>query len=141
MVRQAVPLQPMEVHGGVEIHWQPMEDTMPEQVVTLWEAHARAGSWRDLWNHGEKISHWTRFASRTCDPAGGPMLEQSVPERLQPMEGTHAGEVHEELHPVGKTHVGEVHGELSPVAGTSHWSSRRVWSPPLEEEVTADKKV
>jgi len=32
MVRQAVPLQPMEVHGGTDIHLQPMEDLMPEQV-------------------------------------------------------------------------------------------------------------
>jgi len=27
MVRQAVPLQPMEVHGGADIHLQPMEGT------------------------------------------------------------------------------------------------------------------
>ena len=26
MVRQAVPLQPMEVHGGADIHLQPVED-------------------------------------------------------------------------------------------------------------------
>ncbi|PKU36564.1 hypothetical protein llap_13132 [Limosa lapponica baueri] len=32
MVRQAVPLQPMEVHGGADIHLQPMEDPMQEQV-------------------------------------------------------------------------------------------------------------
>ncbi|GAB0208947.1 secretory carrier-associated membrane protein 1 [Grus japonensis] len=31
MVRQAVPLQPMEVNGGADIHLQPMEDPMPEQ--------------------------------------------------------------------------------------------------------------
>ncbi|PKU42985.1 protein pxr1-like [Limosa lapponica baueri] len=31
MVRQAVPLQPMEVHGGAQIHLQPMEDPMSEQ--------------------------------------------------------------------------------------------------------------
>ncbi|GAB0205629.1 hypothetical protein GRJ2_003028500 [Grus japonensis] len=31
-VRQAVPLQPMEVHGGADIHLQPMKDPMPEQV-------------------------------------------------------------------------------------------------------------
>ncbi|GAB0181314.1 hypothetical protein GRJ2_000596700 [Grus japonensis] len=31
-VRQAVPLQPMEVHGGADIHLQPMEDTTLEQV-------------------------------------------------------------------------------------------------------------
>ena len=32
MVRQAVPLQPMEVNGGADIHLQPVEDPMPEQV-------------------------------------------------------------------------------------------------------------
>ena len=32
MVRQAVPLQPMEVHGGADIHLQPMEDPTPEQM-------------------------------------------------------------------------------------------------------------
>ena len=32
MVRQAVPLQPREVHGGADIHLQPMEDPMLEQV-------------------------------------------------------------------------------------------------------------
>ncbi|CAM9906452.1 unnamed protein product [Bubo scandiacus] len=32
MVRQAVPLQPMEVNGGTEIHLQPVEDPMPGQV-------------------------------------------------------------------------------------------------------------
>ncbi|GAB0205317.1 hypothetical protein GRJ2_002997300 [Grus japonensis] len=31
MVRQAVPLQPMEVDGEADIHLQPMEDPMPEQ--------------------------------------------------------------------------------------------------------------
>ncbi|GAB0205507.1 acid sphingomyelinase-like phosphodiesterase 3b [Grus japonensis] len=32
MVRQAVPLQPMEVYGGADIHLQPVEDPIPEQV-------------------------------------------------------------------------------------------------------------
>ena len=32
MVRQAVPLQPMEVHGEADIHLQPVEDPTPEQV-------------------------------------------------------------------------------------------------------------
>ncbi|GAB0207606.1 AN1-type zinc finger protein 5-like [Grus japonensis] len=34
MVKLAVPLQPMEVHGGADIHLQPVEDPMPEQVET-----------------------------------------------------------------------------------------------------------
>ncbi|GAB0186278.1 AN1-type zinc finger protein 5-like [Grus japonensis] len=33
MVRQAVPLQPMEVDGGADIHLQPMEDPMLEQEI------------------------------------------------------------------------------------------------------------
>ncbi|KAK4816909.1 hypothetical protein QYF61_024919 [Mycteria americana] len=32
MVRQAVPMQPMEVHGGADIHLQPIEDPTLEQV-------------------------------------------------------------------------------------------------------------
>ncbi len=32
MVERVVPLQPMEVHGGAEIHLQPVEDPTPEQV-------------------------------------------------------------------------------------------------------------
>ena len=32
LVRQAVPLQPMDVHGGADIHLQPVEDPTPEQV-------------------------------------------------------------------------------------------------------------
>lgn len=30
MVRQAVPLQIKEVHGGIDIHLQPLEDPRPE---------------------------------------------------------------------------------------------------------------
>ncbi|GAB0208767.1 AN1-type zinc finger protein 5-like [Grus japonensis] len=32
MVRQAVPLQPMEINGGADIHLQPIEDPTLEQV-------------------------------------------------------------------------------------------------------------
>jgi len=55
MVRQAIPLQPMEVHGGADLHLQPREDPTPEQVDALkqaaipWGDHAGAGSWQDLW--------------------------------------------------------------------------------------------
>jgi len=34
MVRQAVYLQPVEAHGGADIHLQPVEDPKPEQVDT-----------------------------------------------------------------------------------------------------------
>jgi len=32
VVRQAVPLQPMAVHGGADIHLQPVEDPTLEQL-------------------------------------------------------------------------------------------------------------
>jgi len=32
MVRQVVPLQPMEVHGAADLHLQPREDPMLEQA-------------------------------------------------------------------------------------------------------------
>ena len=51
MVRQAVPLQPMEVNGGAEIPLQPVEDPTPQQV---------AGP------------------GKGCDSVGKPMLEQFV---------------------------------------------------------------
>ena len=35
MVKQVVPLQPVEVHGGAHIHLQPAEDPTPEQVDAL----------------------------------------------------------------------------------------------------------
>ncbi|GAB0187278.1 hypothetical protein GRJ2_001193100 [Grus japonensis] len=122
MVRQAVPLQPMEVNSGADIHGGP---------------RARAGGCQK-----EAVTPWQpaleQAPGRTCDPmergahtgagllAGlvtlwGPTLEQSVPEGLHLMEETHAGAVHEELQPVGRTHI-EVHGGLSPMGGTPCWS-------------------
>ncbi|KAK4829703.1 hypothetical protein QYF61_006078 [Mycteria americana] len=66
MVRQAVPLQPMEVHGGADIHLQPVEDPMLEQV--------------DVPEGG-------------CDPRGKLALEQAPVRTCGPMErGAHAGE-------------------------------------------------
>lgn len=46
------------------------------------------------------------------------MLEQSVPEELNPMERFHAVAVCEELQPMGRIHIGEVHGELSSMKET-----------------------
>ena len=87
--------------------------------MTPWEACAGAGSWQDLWRKSSPC--WSRFAGRTCDPAGdpcwsslflkdctlwkGPTLEQFVKncspweglplekfvEDCLPWEGPHAG--------------------------------------------------
>ena len=51
MVKQVVPLQPVEVHGGAHIQLQPAEDPTPEQVDELeggCDPCARAGSWQDV---------------------------------------------------------------------------------------------
>jgi len=79
MVRQAVPLQPMRVHGAADIHLQPVEGTpccsrwmCLKEAVTPWGAPAGAGSWQDLWSRGERSPHWSRFAGRACDPMGDP---------------------------------------------------------------------
>ncbi|XP_076207383.1 uncharacterized protein LOC143166678 [Aptenodytes patagonicus] len=52
---------PMEVHGGADVHLQPVEDPMPEQV------DAPEGS---------------------CDPRGEPALEQAPVSSCGPMGGT-----------------------------------------------------
>ncbi|GAB0186392.1 hypothetical protein GRJ2_001104500 [Grus japonensis] len=71
-----------------------MEDPTPEQVEAPeggcgpWEAHVGASSWQHLWTRGEGSPRQGRFAGRTCDPVGDPMLEQFAPEGLHPMEET-----------------------------------------------------
>ena len=57
MVRQAVPLQPMEVHGGADIHLQPVEDPMPEQV------DAPEGGCDPV-----ESPHWSRLLAGPADP-------------------------------------------------------------------------
>ncbi|GAB0184528.1 AN1-type zinc finger protein 5-like [Grus japonensis] len=61
MVRQAVPLQPMEDDSGADIHLQPVEDPMSEQVDAL------EGGCDPMESPGQ-----SRFAGRTCDLTGDP---------------------------------------------------------------------
>ncbi|GAB0181741.1 AN1-type zinc finger protein 5-like [Grus japonensis] len=66
MVRQAVPLQPMEVHGGADIHLQSMEDPMLEQVDALKGGCDPIGS-----------LCWSKVLAGPVDPwREEPMLEQ-----------------------------------------------------------------
>ena len=66
MVKQAVPLQPMEVHGGADIYLQSMEDPTLEQVDAQ----------RRLWPRGKPALE--QAAGRTCGPVEReePTLEQ-----------------------------------------------------------------
>ncbi|KAF4796351.1 hypothetical protein TURU_085957 [Turdus rufiventris] len=71
-----IHLQP--IYGGAEIHLQPLEDPTRASgclkvAVTLWEAHCGAGSCQDLWTCEERSPHWSRFAGWTCDPVGDPL--------------------------------------------------------------------
>ncbi|GAB0208120.1 mitochondrial enolase superfamily member 1 [Grus japonensis] len=84
----------MEDDGGADIHLQPMEDLLPEQVdgclkeaVTLWEAHAGASSWQDLWTHRERgACAGAVFNSQTTRPQGiqPPELEDRDREQNKP---------------------------------------------------------
>lgn len=65
--------------------------------MTLWEARAGAGYWQDLQIHEERIPGWSRFAGRTCDFVGEPMLEQSIPKGQYPVDRAHTKAVCEEL--------------------------------------------
>lgn len=117
-VRMAGSLHLMEIPGEGEIHLQPGEGPVPEQVDTLkspWESCAGPGCRQDLW-----ISRRRMLAA---------------PERLHHMGETHTGAGNEELLPRGKNH-GEVCGELSPVGGTLHWNMEQSekFSPQWQEQ-------
>ncbi|GAB0204871.1 hypothetical protein GRJ2_002952700 [Grus japonensis] len=93
MVRQAVPLQPMEDDGGAEIppaaHGGPHARAggyALKEAVTPREAHAGASSWQDLWPRGERSPGWSRFAGRTCDPMGDPRWSSLVLKVCTPWE-------------------------------------------------------
>ncbi|GAB0208704.1 zinc finger and BTB domain-containing protein 5 [Grus japonensis] len=105
MVKQAVPIQPMEDDGGAEIPLQPMEDPTPEQVEAPeggydlpLEAHAGASSWQDLWREEPMpgllaglvtlwgTPHWSSLLLKVCTLWKGPTLEQFV-KNCSPWEG------------------------------------------------------
>lgn len=70
---------------------------------------------QDLWAHGKRSPHWSRFAGR--DPhCKGVFLWDCTP-----MERTHPGDVCDKLLPLGRTQVGEVHGGLVSVEETPQW--------------------
>ncbi|KAK4832525.1 hypothetical protein QYF61_023857, partial [Mycteria americana] len=66
MVKHVVPLQIIEVNGGADIHLQPMEEPMPEQVGALERGRDPVGS-----------PCWSRLLSGPVDTWGEePKLEQ-----------------------------------------------------------------
>ncbi|GAB0179875.1 AN1-type zinc finger protein 5-like [Grus japonensis] len=76
MVRQAVPLLPMEVDSGADIHLQAVVKTMVKQVDAPKGDCDPMGSPR-----------WSRFAGRTCDPMGDPRWSSLVLKVCTPWKG------------------------------------------------------
>ncbi|GAB0179611.1 mitochondrial enolase superfamily member 1 [Grus japonensis] len=79
MVRQAVPLQPMEVHSGADIHLQPVEDPMPEQVDVPEGDCDPMGSPRwsrllagpvDLWRKEPTLEQWSSHTAQVTEGKG-----------------------------------------------------------------------
>lgn len=78
-----MPLHPVEAHGEVGIHLQPVESPMsgwvdlPKRgcnpVRRLSWVRSLAGA---LWLHGERSLCWNMFADRTCGPVRNLLLEQ-----------------------------------------------------------------
>jgi len=92
MVRQAVPLQPMEVNTGADIHLQPMEDCHnrwmhPKKTVTQWGVRAGAGAFQDQRICGERSPRWSRFAGRACDCEGDPSWRSLFLKDCSPLGG------------------------------------------------------
>ena len=125
MVKQTVPLQPMEYHGGAGFHaaacggapggaggcgleeavacgGPPLEQT-PDQTCSLWrEAHAGAGDLAGAAAHGGP--RLVQFALEGWTPWYGPMLEQFLKSCC--LWEAHAGSVREGRHPMGGTPCG-----------------------------------
>ncbi|GAB0186285.1 zinc finger and BTB domain-containing protein 5 [Grus japonensis] len=90
MMKQVVPLQPMEGHGGTDIH-----------TAAHGGPHTGAGGSdpKKTAAHGEPTLEQAFWQEPGGSPSSrGHMLEQSIPEGLYPVKRTHAGagEQHEE---------------------------------------------
>lgn len=76
MLRQAAALQPIEVHGGADIH--PTDGgglqagtggCSLKEAVTPWKACAEAGSWQELWPM-KRSQLWRGFLAEAVGPWG-----------------------------------------------------------------------
>lgn len=71
-----MPLQPTEVHGGEEIHLQPLKDPthrwMPRGGCDLMGSLPWNRPLAGPVNSWAEEPTWSRFAGRTCDPVGDP---------------------------------------------------------------------
>jgi len=106
--------------------------------VTPWKACAGAGSWQDLWPHGERSPCWSRFADRACDPVGDPRWSSLFLKDSTLWEGPTLGQFVKRCSAwEGPTLEHFVEDCLSPVGETPCWSRGSEESLP-EEEGAAD---
>lgn len=109
----------------------------PKESVALWKACSRAGSWQDLWPHGDRSPHWRTFVGRTCDPTAVMCWSSTFLKDCTPQKGPPLQQFMKNCSPwEGLTTF--CSGVLSPVEGAPQWSRERVSSPPLLEEGTAE---
>ncbi|GAB0206070.1 tRNA:m(4)X modification enzyme TRM13 [Grus japonensis] len=90
MVRQAVPLQPKEVHGGAEIPLQPLEKTMVRQAVPLQPKEVHGGAEIPLQPMEDPRPEQVETPEGGCDPTGSPRWSRLLagpvaPWREEPM--------------------------------------------------------
>jgi len=145
MVMQAVPLQPMEVHSGADIHLQPVEWTprwsrcMPEvgcdpMGSPCW-SRLMAGP-VDPWR--ERSPCWSRFAGRACDTMGDPRWSSLCLSDCTPWKGLHTGAVCEELQPLEGLTLGKFVDSCLHERDPTLETRKSVRSPPPEEEGVAE---
>ncbi|OPJ69213.1 hypothetical protein AV530_012319 [Patagioenas fasciata monilis] len=76
MMKWVVPLQPVEVHSSAEIHLQPMDDPMLEQVNVTEGGYSQ--SRLHAGPHRASSPRWSSLFLKDCTLWKGPTLEQLV---------------------------------------------------------------
>lgn len=111
VVMQVVPLQTMEVYSGVDIHLQPMKDSIPYQGCA-WRRLCR----KLMLDHspGRSCSlcrrvHTEARLLKEVEAGGGSFLEESISEGLFSVERINTGAVLKEQYSVVTTSHAEAH--------------------------------
>jgi len=91
--------------------------------VTPCRACTGAGSCQDLWIHGERSPHQSRFGGRACDPVGDPHWSSPFLKDYTPWKGPT---------------LGQFMKNCSPWEGLKLEQGQSVRSPPPKEEGAAE---
>lgn len=77
--RARIPIQPIEIHSGAEIHLVShgglhiRAGSCPKEAMTPWKALSGTGFQQHPSPFGKRSPCCSRFAVRTCDSAGKPL--------------------------------------------------------------------